>query len=60
MAQKISFIVSKLTIQKSKLGDSNLPVFHTNKSQWNFSQKNSFIVPKISFIGEEKFRHKKE
>ena len=52
-AQKISFIVSELNTQKSKLSDSNPPVFHTHKSQWNFSQKNNFIVSEIGFIVEE-------
>ena len=31
-ANEIRFIVSKLTTQKSKLSDSNLPIFHTHKS----------------------------
>ena len=54
--QKISFIVSKLTTPKSKLSDSNLPIFIVFKSRWNFSQKNSFIVTEISFIVGEKFQ----
>ena len=59
LAEKISFIVSKLTTQKSKLGDSNSPVFCTLKSQWNFSQKNNFIVTEISFVVGEKFHREK-
>ena len=58
-ANKINFIVSKLNTQKSKRSDLNLPVFHPFKSQWNFSQKNNFIVTEISFIVEEKFHRKK-
>ena len=60
MLQKISFIVSKLTTQKSKLSDSNPPIFYTHKSQWNFSKKNNFIVTEISFIVGEKFQRAKE
>ena len=52
-AQKISFIVSELNTQKSKLSDSNLPIFYTRQTQWNFSQKNNFIVSEIGFIVEE-------
>ena len=54
-AIKINFIVSKLTTQKSKRSDLILHVFHPFKSQWNFSQKNNFIVTEISFIVGEKF-----
>ena len=50
-----NFIVSKLITPKSKLRDFNLPFFTAAKSQWNFSQKNNFIVTEISFIVVEKF-----
>ena len=59
-ANKINFIVSKLTTRKSKLSDLILPHFEEAKSQRNFSQKNNFIVPQISFIVGEKFHYQKE